>query len=886
MPNQFLTLRALLLPTLLLLAIQSPAHAQAQTNLVTDGGFEQGGAGWAFSVNVANATGQVVTGGAHDGTNSYRLSNQSGFAPNVFGRLTQIVRGLQPYTTYRISCFARGTNAGIVWLGGGPGWYLRARFPEGTFGWTNIATEYTTGEDPPDFELMVLMESQTAAVWVDDVRMEAVRTDTAKRDAVLNRTQALWQTAADRLAALRARADTNANARADSVTQLGFTIADRYLQRTANGGSQAPQGGSWTRLQLEEVQTVLDETERRINAMAATTTPPPRQPWPAMRPPQVRDGLFYARMKTGPDEPFWFYGYGHFSQVIKDLPNFPALGASLIQDGTVGPSSMNADGTLGPGAQQLFRDLRTAQRDGMRMDWLLSPHYFPDWAFAKAPDARGGGPGFIAYDIDHPVVRDVLEKFTDEMCQKLKGNPALFSICLANEPVYDQSGRTKWSRPEYDDYLEKLHGTIDRLNELYGTHYTNFADIAPPAIGLKATDHENRAYYDWVRFNQQHFAAWHAWLNSLVKRRLPGIPTHAKFMVFYCLDRERLHFGADPEMDCAATDLAGCDAYAFPAADNQTYDWLGQEFYYDLMYSFRHQPVFNSENHLIPDGSPPNHIPGAATRAATWQGGLHHQGASTTWVWEEAADMSLSGSIYFRPANVYGAGRAMLDLNRFAAEAAALNQLPPRVALLYSPASIFWEGNYKHTILSCYRQLNYLGEPVDFITERQLAAGRNPGNEWIIAPAATHIPDTAAQALRRFVDAGGHLVLAGTNNFAYDEYHRPRPPAEIPPGLQLPATKTEHESAAALRTLLTANGVNLLPVTDAATGDPVWGVEFRRATIGDRKVVALINMTGKSLAAKIPAVSGRPLVDLLSAEPMDAENIQLAPMTPRLLETP
>jgi hypothetical protein len=356
-------------------------------------------------------------------------------------------------------------------------------------------------------------------------------------------------------------------------------------------------------------------------------------------------------------------------------------------------------------------------------------------------------------------------------------------------------------------------------------------------------------------------------------------------MVFNCLERDRLHFGVDPELCCDTTDLAGCDAYAFPAANNETYDWMKEEFYYDLLYSFRHQPVFNSENHVIPDGSPPNHIPWAATRAAIWQGGLHHQSATTTWVWEEAADMSLAGSIYFRPANVYGAGRAMLELNRFSAEAAAIDCAPPPVALLYSPSSIFWESAYKDTIRSCYRQLTYLGEPADFVSERQLAAGRMPLDEWIIAPAATHISDAAAQALRRFVDAGGHLALAGTNNFAFDEYHRPRASAEVPQGLQLPARKAEKESAAALRAMMAGHGLDLFRVADAVTGEPAWGVEFRRATNGGRTVVALIDMVGKSREVKIPALQGRELTDLLASEPVNADNIKLEPMTPRLVET-
>src|ERR1035441_3290617 len=277
----------ILSPAVILLAFQSLAGAADKKNLVMDGGFEQGGAGWAFSVNLANASGGVVADEAHDGKKSFRLSNNSGFAPNVFGRMTQIVRGLEPYTTYRISCFARGTNAGIVWIGGGPGWYLRDRFPVGTFGWTNVTTEYTTGEDPPDFELMVVTESQTAAVWVDDVRMEAVRADTAKRDAVVNRANTLWQKADDRVATLRARTNKNPSARADSVTQLGLTVAERYLKRTENGGNNAPLGGFGSGRILGKARLGLDEAERRVDAVAGRARPPGSQPRPAEGPAQV-----------------------------------------------------------------------------------------------------------------------------------------------------------------------------------------------------------------------------------------------------------------------------------------------------------------------------------------------------------------------------------------------------------------------------------------------------------------------------------------------------------------------------------------------------------------------------------------------------------------------
>jgi hypothetical protein len=855
------------------------ADPSAGTNLVSNGGFEEGAAGWVFSASMAQAGGGVASDHAHSGTNSFRLENHSDFAPNVFARVTQVVSGLEPFTTYRISCFAMGTNAGIVWIGGGPGWYVRARFPSGSFGWTNVAIEYTTSEQPPDFELMVLTESQTQAVWVDDVRMESVRADAARRDAVKNRLKSQQKALRERLAALRDRAQRNPLVREDAVAQLGLRVAERFLDRVEN----TRQAGAWTSLQMEELPEVLDATEQAMSSREKSGLRPPPQPWPESGEATVRDGIFYTKTSHGREQPFWFYGYGHFAQVIRDLPNFHGLGASLVQDGQLGPSSMNADGSLGPAARQLLQDLATARRDGMKVDWLFSPHYFPEWALAQAPEARGGGPGWIAFNIDHPVVSRVLAAFAEKMSKAMVNSPALFSICLSNEPTYDQSGRNPYSRAEYLAWLRELHGSIQRLNELYGTRYANFDEVQPPPPGLKNTVEENRAYYDWVRFNQMHFAAWHAWLSSLVKKNLPRAPTHAKIMADFLLDRDKLHFGVDAELFCDATDLAGCDAYAFPAGDNN-YEWIREEFFYDLLHSFRHQPVFNSENHVIPDGFPPTHIPWAASRAQFWQGGLHHQGATTTWVWEEAADPSLSGSIYFRPANVYGAGRAMLELNRFAAEAAALNQAPPRVALLYSPPSIFWEEAYKGTIQSCYRQLNFLGEPVDFISEKEMAEGRLPINEVIVAPAATHVANLTAASLRRFTAAGGRLITVGDQNFAYDEYHRPRATLEIPRALPLSAAKDEQETSARLRAALAGFGLETTAVNDAASGQPVWGVEFRRAPLGGKTIMSMIDLAGKPCAVTVPAWQGKKVVDALANETINPDHIELEPMTPRLLE--
>ena len=95
--------------------------------------------------------------------------------------------------------------------------------------------------------------------------------------------------------------------------------------------------------------------------------------------------------------------------------------------------------------------------------------------------------------------------------------------------------------------------------------------MPPPSMpaGVPA----QRAYYDWTCFNKQMFADWHAWLGSLLKQHGVKAPTHTKIMVFQTLDRDKLAHGVDPELMCRATDLAGCDAYAFMGGA-YAYDWL------------------------------------------------------------------------------------------------------------------------------------------------------------------------------------------------------------------------------------------------------------------------------------------------------------------------
>jgi hypothetical protein len=667
---------------------------------------------------------------------------------------------------------------------------------------------------------------------------------------------------------LQNRVRGNAKLATNPYIRLGIAVAKRFIDFAQKGGPDEKTDPAWSKLELDEVAEVLDETERLIGGNAAFLNWQP----PKAGAVRLKDGIFYEGGR-----PRYFAGYGHFSAVINDLPDFPTLGTSLIQDGRAGPSSMNADGTLREGAIQVLQGLDRAARFGMRTDFLLSPHYYPEWA--RAPDLTNGNIGFLTFNIFHPKARAAIQKWAEVMAADLKDKPALHSVCLANEPVYISSGRDSYTRPAFTEYLKQKHQHIGTLNVLYGTSYKDFDEVPVPPFGMPAAVEARRAYYDWTRFNNKMFADWNAWLASVVKEHGVKAPTHTKIMVFRTLDRDKLKDGVDPELMCRATDLAGCDAYAF-IKGTYAYDWLGQEFFYDLLHSFRGQGVFNSENHLIPDGAPPQHIPMSHTRSVLWQGGLHHQVSTTIWVWEAGADPSLAGSIYFRPANVYGAGRAMLDLNRLAPEVTAINTAKPRVALLYSPTSIFWEEKYKATIRSLYTILNFMGENVTFVSELQLAEGSGLKVKWLLVPNATHVLRSTPAAMAALVKSGGKVLLVGSDSLRRDEYDRPLSPAMDYPTMELAGD--EPTAAAGLRQTLAS--LRLKELLDAATGKPAWGVEFRVVQFGRVKLVPIINLTKEAKTVELPAWTNIQGTDLLSGDSVDLNTISAQPMAPRLLQ--
>jgi len=670
----------------------------------------------------------------------------------------------------------------------------------------------------------------------------------------------------------------------DAYVQLGVATVARFLHRVGEGGSDGRQSAQWSWLQLQECGDVLEQTVQRVADLRANGNAV-ASPLPAMAPLMVNNGVWEGVSASGLPHPCYLYGYVGWGQVITDLPVYRALGTCFIQQEN-GPNILGPDLKLSAAAVQArLETFHQAAANGVRVDFLLAPHYFPKWALQQTPDiANPAAGGFIQGNIDHPKHRQIVEAFLRQFIPLIKDEPALLSFCLSNEPVYRCSGMDAYSRPAYEQYLRETHHDIATVNALYHTSYQQFTDVPVPTGDVKDDLGRRRAYFDWLLFNQRHFADWHAWMNGIIKQLAPHIPTHIKVMA-NIFDRTRLNEGSDPELYCALTDLAGNDCCAFPAQDGPyPYRWKLEESWYELLHSFRGQVVINSENHLIVDGFAPQHIPAAQTRAVLWQGALHHQGAAAIWVWNEPYQDTV-GAIYMRPANLYAAGKTMLDLNRLAPELALLNRDPPKVALLYSVPAIFWEDDCGPLTQDAFAAINFLGQPVTFISEKQLAEGRrssaNEQIQWIVLPHATHVRQSTVDALARFVAGGGHVLCLGGNCLAWDEYHQPRVlPTSLASAPTIAAATGDQPLADALRPALAIDGLPTSLLQDQK-GGPAFGIEYRLVKNPGGYLLPMTNLLSVAQMVKLPATGTAK--DLLNDETVELAAIKLAPMQPRLL---
>ena len=634
------------------------------------------------------------------------------------------------------------------------------------------------------------------------------------------------------------------------------------------------------RRQIAEAQAIL--------AGKRPGTPVPRY---AAQPLRIDGPSFMTSPKgLSTPRPVFFAGYGHFSQVRNDVEKFPGYGCNMIQI-EFGPRSvLPSENEVSDQAIDDFVSVcERAAKAGVAVNLLLSPHYFPAWATKKWPHLNDCEGGFFKYCVHAPESRAVLEKSLRRVIPRIKDLPALHSLCLSNEPLNVKLSKCRFVRQMWYEWLSRRHGDAATLNQRWGTKHRRIGDIAVPDGNTFAPEPMT---YDFVCFNQEQFAAFHRWMADVIHEMAPRLPVHAKIMMSAHFHRS-LHgiWSVSPELFSGLSQINGNDlCWFYSRRGDWTSGWLGANMALDFQRSMADLPVFNSENHIIVDRDhdviPPEHV-----HAALWQAAIHGQSASTIWVWHRTHSYvsSLAGAIIHRPDCTEAAGRACLDLNRLAHEVTAIQKLQPEVIVLWSLASIVQGDTHYNELRAAYEALSFLGVPLGFVTERQLAryaAGRDVPlplrtAKVIVAPGATHVPDSVVSALERFADSGGVVVRLG-KCFEFDEYRRKR--ADVPTigeSLELPAEN--RDLLRAFETRLPGWRVTRPVQVVDASGQTAWGVELRAAR-GPRGWVAnLCNHLREPRTVRL-LLDGKPAVgtDMITGQQAGAELV-LKPQAPMLI---
>ena len=632
-------------------------------------------------------------------------------------------------------------------------------------------------------------------------------------------------------------------------------------------------------------------------------------------PVEIRDGAFWQQ-----DYPLQFVGMGHFGQVKKDIPIFPDYGFNIAQI-TVSVGSILTDENQINTApiDELLQVLDRAAANNVAVDLLIEPHGWPAWANRKYPEISSDNPGFLKCKVDHPQAKIILEKYLDTLIPRIANHPALFSYCLFNEPSYIDT--SEYSHQQFQRWLANHHHDIQSLNKLYATDYQSFDEVRLPkgivsvdSRGEKPTLEADQALatyspdlYDWYRFNQDRFATAHEWMIEKIRRLDPHTPFHSKVMGKMFDTHLDFTIGIDHARWCAATDISGNDNWSYyrswtdhdpVLAGRYASNWWRQAMYYDFQRSIAPtHPLFNSENHPIEDNTPiwvaERHI-----RTVYWQGAIHGQGATTTWVWQHGSD-SLGDSIITRANCTHTLGTTGLDLLRLGPELHQLQQIAPEVALLVVPASIPFSEDYLNSMKATYEGLNFLGIPIGFATQQQAEQGKLDQYKAIYVPAAVRVPDELVQHLSSYVKSGGTLVVVG-NSFAQNEYGQPRTSPTFMPNVvdpKIPTHSTFGKGTTYYRPALAdlstrkafANSlINDLKVTRPILlteehGIPTTGIEYRSTPYRDGYLLNLVNYRRHELPVRINTPHpAKKITNLFTNKPTD-QFLELEPLQPLLL---
>jgi len=500
----------------------------------------------------------------------------------------------------------------------------------------------------------------------------------------------------------------------------------------------------------------------------------------------------------------------------------------------------------------LDRAIAAARAHGMMVVLGTPTAAPPAWLTQKYPDVlrvdedgtRAGHGGRRQFSFASKRYRDFCRRIATEMAKRYGHNPAVVGWQIDNEvgpPSFDAESVAAWHA-----FLKTRYGTIDALNRRWATQYWSQYYNDFDQVPLHATGQQNPA----LLLDFKHFttATW----TDYVQNQTIALRQQIDPRMFVTTNTMFWNAGFDHFRLHRDLDIAAWDNYI---PDGRP-DWVANGANHDLVRGYKQRNFWLMETQPgRVDWVPVNRAldPGQV-REMAWQAIGHGADAVLYWQWRPAANgqETYHGAILgqdgeFNPIQPEIA-RTAAELGK-AAPLLADTQPVARVAMIFSYDSRWAIDLQRHNrdfdpvkaFTEFYRPLRTQSQGVAILpVDADLS--RYP---LVVAPDLNVVTADQAQALARYVRAGGHLVL-GPRSGMKDDANALWPQRQPGPLADLLGARVEQYYAL-------DQGVE---ITGGVTGKAAIWAEALAPTAADVRTLATYSNAGGWLDGK-PAVVSR-----------------------------
>lgn len=540
--------------------------------------------------------------------------------------------------------------------------------------------------------------------------------------------------------------------------------------------------------------------------------------------------------------------------------------------------------------------LKQADDENVAVDFLIYSSKLHSSILTKYPELDYSENGeFLKFDISSPIAKRIAEIHISKLAEVISKYNCVKSICLQNEPNYKSNGLDTLN-DDWQEFLEVKYTDIQALNNLYGTEYENFSDIAMPAE--KTT---SPIYVDYREFNRQVLSEWHKNLNDYCTEEMPEIPVHSKLIQLARNYQNYQENGVDFEAISQITGLAGCDGTSVPF--NSKNSITAKTMLYEYLSDISNKPVMDSESHVLSDVYSYNNLAADHIYTDLWQGAIHGRTSALIWKWDRPSYTTDNPyrSVLYRPKSVEKIGKANYDLNRLAKEVYKFVNNESDVAILYSDINWVYDDLWMSNLYESYYALVTSGCKPDFVTEDTISQAMD--KKMIVVPGVKYISQQTLDLLNQYVLNDGILIFIGNDNIKYDEYgnmHNANKVNEILNNTNSVVVSTskglfEQEPKIGMISVLNVKNTireNLdkigrkIKIVDASTGSILEDVEWTYSIDEYEVLVNICNYddTNKNIKILYDGEVLSSVEELISGSVYDGENISVKTNTPLLIK--